>query len=898
MRSDTNRRQFLQRAGLAAGIGLAPAAAAGKEVAIIADTRDPVASSPPVQWAAGELEQTLASLGIRVHRHPAVDQAPAAALCVLVAGAQADAARGILSTAKVSVPSADEALGLAPGRLAGRTVTLACGSDPRGAVYALLELADRARHAAEPAAGLLLPGATVERPANVVRSIARCFESDIEDKSWFNDRAFWGPYLTMLASHRYNRFSLTLGLGYNFPRNVRDVYFYFAYPFLVSVPGYEVRAKPLPDAERDANLEMLRFIGEETVKRGLQFQLALWTHAYHWIDSPNANYVIEGLTPGNHAAYCRDALTAVLKACPAISGLTFRVHGESGIPEGNYDFWKTVFDGVVRCGRRVDIDMHAKGMDQRTIDVALATGMPVKISPKYWAEHMGLSYHQASIRELEMPPRDRQDEGVFALSGGSRRFLRYGYGDLMTESRGFGILHRIWPGTQRLLLWGDPALAAGYGRSSSFCGSDGVELCEPLSFKGRMGSGLPGGRNAYADASLSTRYDWEKFSYTYRVWGRLIYNPAADPESWRRYLRKDFQGGATAAEAALANASRILLLVTTAHGASGSNNRYWPEMYTDMPVVDAAKSPYTDTPEPRRFGAASSFDPQLFSTVDNFAKELLDGQRSGKYSPSDVAQWLENFAGAAAGHLKEAEKRVGTRSPEFRRLAADVSIQSGIGWFFAWKMRAAVLWALHESSGDVAALQEALKAYRAARAAWNEMANGAKSIYAADVTYGTSAFLRGHWLDRLPAIDRDIAGMEKRLAEAKSASASNRSSERVAQAIREALASSRQAAATCRHAAPPRFKPGEPLAVELSLDKGSAQMVRLHFRRVNQAEAWQSADMPGRENRYRAVIPGGYTQSPYPLQYYFELREGAHAWLHPGFETTLSNQPYFVVRTS
>src|SRR6185369_18091413 len=127
---------------------------------------------------------------------------------------------------------------------------------------------------------------------------------------------------------------------------------------------------------------------------------------------------------------------------------------------------------------------------------------PVVISPKYWAEHMGMPYHQAAIRELEMPPQGAADRGVFALSNGSRKFLRYGYGDLLTEDRKYGILHRIWPGTQRLLLWGDPAFAAAYGRAASFCGSLGMELCEPLSFKGRKGSGLPGGRNAYAEAAL------------------------------------------------------------------------------------------------------------------------------------------------------------------------------------------------------------------------------------------------------------------------------------------------------------------------------------------------------------------------------------------------------------
>ncbi|MGA3186882.1 MAG: hypothetical protein ABSF22_07200, partial [Bryobacteraceae bacterium] len=130
----------------------------------------------------------------------------------------------------------------------------------------------------------------------------------------------------------------------------------------------------------------------------------------------------------------------------------------SGIPEGSYDFWKTLFEGITGCGRTVEIDMHAKGMDDKMIETAIATGMPVVISPKYWAEHMGMPYHQAAIRELEMPPEGAADHGVFALSNGSRKFLRYGYGDLLVEGRKYGILHRIWPGTQRVLLWGDPSV--------------------------------------------------------------------------------------------------------------------------------------------------------------------------------------------------------------------------------------------------------------------------------------------------------------------------------------------------------------------------------------------------------------------------------------------------------
>src|SRR5207248_7042071 len=108
-------------------------------------------------------------------------------------------------------------------------------------------------------------------------------------------------------------------------------YLHFAYPFLLAVPGYAVRAVGLPDAERDQNLDMLRFASDEAAARGLHFQLGLWTHAYEWADSPRANYTIAGLTPETHAAYCRDALRALLRACPSVGGVTLRVHGESGV---------------------------------------------------------------------------------------------------------------------------------------------------------------------------------------------------------------------------------------------------------------------------------------------------------------------------------------------------------------------------------------------------------------------------------------------------------------------------------------------------------------------------------------------------------------------------------------
>jgi len=681
------------------------------------------------------------------------------------------------------------------------------------------------------------------RPANAVRGIMRLFVSETEDKPWFYDREMWPRYFDMLARNQFNRFHLAFGIGYDFLRQVTDAYCLFPYPFFLDVPGYRVRARQLRTEERDRNLETLQYISGQAAERGLHFQLGLWMHGYQWENSPQANFTIEGLDAENHAPYCREALATLLRACPAVRGVTLRIHGESGVAEGSYDFWRMVFDGIPRSGRKLELDLHTKGIDQKMIDLALATGMPVKVSPKFWAEHMGMPYHQADIREPERPNPGHRDSGLMALSAGSRSFTRYGYADLFRADRKYELMWRIWPGTQRLLVWADPAFAAGYSRAFQFEGSCGVEVMEPVSFKGRRGSGIAGQR---------AQWDWTKYADTYRVWGAKLYDPAAPVE----------------VAPALAAASRILPIVTTAHMPSAANNNYWPEIYTNQSLVEPAKTEYTDTPTPHTFGNTSPLDPQLFSRINDFADELLAGKRSGKYSPVEVAVWLEDLAGQSGG----------------------LAIQAGLGRFFAAKFRAGVLYRIHERTGDRAALEAAVEQYRKARKSWAEMAEGAKASYPADITFGELPWLRGHWLDRLAAIDADIALIEKGLASAKVSDDA-----KVKAAVAEALGRPQRPSVPVRHLPPGRFQPKQPLAIAIAMP-GNAE-VRLWYRHVNQAERWQFATMERIGSDRRAAIPASYTDSPYSLQYYFEVRMAPDAaWFYPGFAPDLANQPYFVAR--
>ena len=902
MSNDVSRRAFLQQSALAMG-GTAlwqpwpGPAAASATVALVVSPDDRVAAAPPVRWAVGALRQALEGRGVAVTMATAVDAAPAESLPVLLAGLETPAVAAIADRAGVRPAREAESLAILPGERQGRPVLVAAGHDARGLMYAALELADRVEHAVDPLRALKGAAPLVERPFNAVRAIGRPFVSDVEDRAWFGDRAFWPAYFGMLARQRVNRFHLALGFGYDTLRWVADAYLLFPYPFLTAVPGYDVRAVNLADSARDANLETLRFISHEASARGIDFQLGLWTHGAVWADSPNANYTIAGLTPANHAAYCRDALAAVLRACPDITGVTLRTHYESGVGEGNYGFWKTIFEGVPRSGRTLEMELHAKGLDRTMIDGARSVGVPVRVSGKYWAEHVGLPYHQSAIRELELPHVDPALDPFSALSMGSRNHTRYGYADFLEEERPYGFMFRVFPGTHKFLLWGDPLTAAAHARAFRFCDSDGAELLEPLAFKGRRGSGMPGGRCAYRDAAANPAPDWSRYLYAYVLWGRLLYNPGCDAEVWRRVLRARYGAGARPLESALGLATRILPIITTAHTPSAAQDTYSPEFYTNQSIAEpAAPAPYGDTPSPKVFGRVSPLDPQLFSTIDGYAGRLVARDRDARYSPVEVAQWIEDLADAAAAHLAEADlPSASTPASEIARAACDIRIQLGLGRFFAAKFRSATLYAVFQRSGSRRALEAALDLYRQARHHWARMAEEAARVYAADITFGPLPHQRGHWSDRLPAIDADIAVMSQAL---EKAPASKPDTAYVVAAVDEILGRPQRPQPVCRHTPPLDFVRGTDLSLAVTCPApASPSSVVLRYRRVNQAERYQATDMHRRGDAWHATVPASYTDSAFPLQYYFEFREGTdRAWMHPGFASDLASTPYFLVR--
>ena len=112
------------------------------------------------------------------------------------------------------------------------------------------------------------------------------------------------------------------------------------------------------------------------------------------------------------------------------------------------------------------------------------------------------------------------------------------------------------------------------------------------------------------------------------------------------------------------------------------------------------------------------------------------------------------------------------------------------------------------------------------------------------------------------------------------------------------LAPPQRPALSCHHTPTPEFDPGKPIEVNLSFGKADGHKVDLLYRQADQSQRWRTVEMQARDREYRGVVPADYTQSPYPILYYFEVHSPAGSAIYPGFGPDLSNQPYFMARSS
>jgi len=335
--------------------------------------------------------------------------------------------------------------------------------------------------------------------------------------------------------------------------------------------------------------------------------------------------------------------------------------------------------------------------------------------------------------------------------------------------------------------------------------------------------------------------------------------------------------------------------VAAIHAGSRSIGRLRPLLARDLYENRKLVVNY-DMSKPALFGNVSPLDPQLFMSGDETGDALIKGSMSGKYTSIDVATWFESIAQSIDAGLEDARQKVGvvTSQPAFRRAKEDALIQRALALFFAAKLRISVLWRIFDLTADRAAGETAIARYEVARAMWAKMAERSASIYRSDISYCSGKQSRGHWMDRIPEFDADIADLKKKLAQGKSPEEAIHP-DIIKRAIEQATGSSERPKLSTKHTPGKTFSSGKPLPVSLQCEQ--AKRVTLYYREVNQARRWQSLELTKKGDVFDGVVPGDYTATRFPLQYYFEVETMTReATMIPALHENLSNVPYFVVR--
>lgn len=156
-----------------------------------------------------------------------------------------------------------------------------------------------------------------------------------------------------------------------------------------------------------------------------------------------------------------------MKLFPEVDGIQFRMHGESGLKrEEMHDFWKSIYEIMIRHAPHIRFDARAKEFPDSLIDLAVEMGVRIRICTKYWAEQMGLPFHPTHINRQNQFDR------------------RHGYADLLHYPKKYDMHWRLWSGgTTRVLLWGDPGYVRRFIESVGLYKGRGFEVNEMLATK-------------------------------------------------------------------------------------------------------------------------------------------------------------------------------------------------------------------------------------------------------------------------------------------------------------------------------------------------------------------------------------------------------------------------------
>lgn len=738
------------------------------------------------------------------------------------------------------------------------------GTDIRGLAYGIQSLSELLLKKSADKSGIpeeiLLEGSPKVR----IRGVDK-FIMNSDDEEWWMNASYWEAYIRRLAESRINRLCLVTGFD--------TEYFSPPYAFLTEIEGYE-KVSVLMRHKREEYLLALRMVGRICHEYHLEFSFAVWQQQ-PW--ESGAQKMVFGLEKQDELCdYCCLGIQKLLKGCPEIDVIHFRVNHESGVGDERSaeDYWLRQIDAVGEVNRNVRpvrLELRAKGMTDSMVERAIQAGLEVSVSTKYCCEHAGLPHHLTRMRTQEL-------ERLSNLN----MARRYSYADLLRKPRKYRMIYRLWcNGSTDLFLWGDPDYVRKFVRSMEVGDADGFEVIPPLTLKGGREFDRHTGWRLFDDPAYQPEgWEDERYWLFYTLYGRIGYQSDCDEIAWEREMRGRLQERAGLAMELVKTFSKVIPFITGFHFPEHPQLWYWPEMNTGAALFPENNYHPDFKKEGDTYQDALPCEEGLFYSIADYVR--ADGKTDGRYTPWQVYEWLTALEEKLEELLGQAEGTEGNR--EWKCIVLDAGMLQSLTGFHRNKLKAALGLSRFLYQKDASFLSAAAEDMHQALEAWNRL-SALGLHYHSNLLFGAgvNCHRRGSWKDYLPEVERDAAMLDELALQY-----GNGKRKKLFHRVRKENP-------RMRDDLPAAHTAGKDLEVVLTCSEELPVFMR--YRHTNQLEGeFERMPMKRTQDGYTCTLAGEYLTPQWDLMIYFEAADrNGDGIIYPGIDSRDIEMPYRLI---
>ncbi|MDP4262922.1 MAG: glycoside hydrolase family 20 zincin-like fold domain-containing protein [Bacteroidota bacterium] len=686
------------------------------------------ASSPQEAYAAGQLRETLIKKGYSVRESPADYE-----ISLSVNAKQ-------LGTEAFSVLAA------------GKRIMIT-GGDERGLIYGSLSLTEDLDN------GIPLQHckAKSEKPKLPFRAIKfdlpwdtyrHSYALDLHDQTC-RDTSFWKAFLDMMVANRFNSLSLW---------NLHP------YTFMIK-PGNFPEASPFPDEELKEWQRLFHTIFRMARERAIDtyvvpfniFVTPEFAKAHRVaIDNLQHDFFVRGDTSEIIKRYTRECVTQLLNEYPDLSGIGLTLgEGMGGMTPQQREDWikETVIEGMRLASRKSRL-IHRIPFSANTESLGPTSIETEQLTRKAIEEEADLGFTEGPVwADLKFNWSHAHSTTQLIKVHGGKLYDTY----FKPEPTKYKITWTARNEDFFCLRWGVPGFIRRHiiQNTHSYVGGYfiGSETYIPAKDYFTKDS-----------TALPWKYAFERQWLFYKLWGRLLYDPATPDDVFRAaFIRRYGKQGNNLLEAsALAGATPLRL-------ASDFDLGWDFTLYSEGMMALDTKTKRVDYISADRLINQPPLDTDYIS-IANYVNKISSGRSfaKSKVTPPLLAGMLEKDCQKALALVKSINT---TTDKALVYEVADIRTWAFLGLHLAEKLRGAVALQTYRLKGGEKNKQMAISHFEKALHYWDEVISITRPLYndmplvhyseQDGKSWKENYGLRFHWEKLRPAVAKDIETAQK-----------------------------------------------------------------------------------------------------------------------------------------